>query len=63
MHMIPVVNIYFKNLLLGDRQIPQDFTYLQNLRNKMNKLIKNRLIVDSLVTDRRDRDWGTERMG
>ena len=36
-----------------------DFIYMQNLRNKKNKLIKNRLttIVDNLVMDRAEGVW------
>ena len=48
-----------------ERHISYDFTYMWNLRNKKNKLIKNRLtnIEDNLVTDRREMGWRAERMG
>ena len=49
---------YFKSH--KERQTLYDFTYMQNLRNKKNKLIENRLrnIVDSLVMNRVEEGLG-----
>ena len=51
-----------------ERQIPYDFTYMRNLKNKINEQIKqsrNRLIdtENKQVVDRRERSGGMGKIG